>query len=182
MSSKHLVETIWWISGSCSISRRIGKDVRRLSDSKGARTNLKIILKGIMTAEDTLLAIGHGADAIIVPNNEGRQLDSVPSSIKVLPEIVSAVRGRVPSLLIAELRGEATYSKHWRWVRISHSWVVRHHGVSILADRKGVERVLDILERELSRTMTAVDSFAHISLGRIKAGAKIGSNEVLISK
>lgn len=123
-----------------------------------------------MTAEDTLLAIGHGADAIIVPNNEGRQLDSVPSSIKVLPEIVSAVRGRVPSLLIAELRGEATYSKHWRWVRISHSWVVRHHGVSILADRKGVERVLDILERELSRTMTLVGVGCIGSIGREKLG------------
>lgn len=52
-----------------------------------------------MTAEDTLLAIGHGADAIIVSNNEGRQLDSVPSRIEVLPEIVSAVRGRVPVII-----------------------------------------------------------------------------------
>lgn len=37
MSSKHLVETIWWITGSSSISRTIGKDVCRLSDNKGAR-------------------------------------------------------------------------------------------------------------------------------------------------
>ncbi|EGC47312.1 FMN-dependent alpha-hydroxy acid dehydrogenase [Histoplasma capsulatum var. duboisii H88] len=64
-----------------------------------SRTNLKIILKGIMTVEDTLLAIGHGADAIIVSNNEGRQLDSVPSRMEVLPEIVSAVRGRVPVII-----------------------------------------------------------------------------------
>lgn len=54
-------------------------------------TPLPIILKGILTAEDARLALEYGAAGIIVSNHGGRQLDSVPASIEVLPEIVAAV-------------------------------------------------------------------------------------------
>jgi 4-hydroxymandelate oxidase len=57
-------------------------------------TSLPIILKGILTAEDALLAIEHGAAAIIVSNHGGRQLDGAITSIEALPEIVEAVDGR----------------------------------------------------------------------------------------
>lgn len=53
--------------------------------------HLPIILKGILTAEDARLAVEHGVEGIIVSNHGGRQLDGVPASIEVLPEIVDAV-------------------------------------------------------------------------------------------
>ena len=57
-------------------------------------TSMKIVLKGIMTAEDAKLAVEHGADAIVVSNHGGRQLDLVPATIEVLPAIADAVAGR----------------------------------------------------------------------------------------
>jgi isopentenyl diphosphate isomerase/L-lactate dehydrogenase-like FMN-dependent dehydrogenase len=55
---------------------------------------LPIILKGILTAEDALLAVKHGVEGIIVSNHGGRQLDGVPASIEALPAIVEAVNQR----------------------------------------------------------------------------------------
>lgn len=56
-------------------------------------TSLPILLKGILTAEDALLAIEHGVDGIVVSNHGGRQLDGVLSGIEALPEVVEAVNG-----------------------------------------------------------------------------------------
>ena len=56
---------------------------------------LPVVLKGILTAEDARLACEHGAAAIVVSNHGGRQLDGVPATIDVLPEIVEAVAGRI---------------------------------------------------------------------------------------
>ena len=53
-----------------------------------------LLLKGILTAEDALLAIEHGMDGIIVSNHGGRQLDTALASIEALPEIVEAVASR----------------------------------------------------------------------------------------
>jgi len=57
-------------------------------------TSLPILVKGILTAEDAELALHYGADAIIVSNHGGRQLDGALPSIEVLPEVVEAVAGR----------------------------------------------------------------------------------------
>uniref|UniRef100_A0A023FZS9 (S)-2-hydroxy-acid oxidase n=1 Tax=Amblyomma parvum TaxID=251391 RepID=A0A023FZS9_AMBPA len=56
-------------------------------------THLPIVLKGIITAEDAKIAVQRGANAIIVSNHGGRQLDGSPSTIEALPEIVEAVKG-----------------------------------------------------------------------------------------
>jgi L-lactate dehydrogenase (cytochrome) len=53
----------------------------------------KLIVKGILDAEDAKLAVAHGVDAIVVSNHGGRQLDGAPASIDVLPSIVDAVAG-----------------------------------------------------------------------------------------
>jgi L-lactate dehydrogenase (cytochrome) len=55
----------------------------------------KLILKGIMHPDDARAAIDLGADAVIVSNHGGRQLDGAPSSISVLPQIADAVNGRI---------------------------------------------------------------------------------------
>ena len=59
-----------------------------------SESGLPVILKGIVTHEDARLAVEHGADAIIVSNHGGRQLDGVAASLDALPEVVEAVAGR----------------------------------------------------------------------------------------
>ncbi|XP_077997868.1 2-Hydroxyacid oxidase 1-like [Glandiceps talaboti] len=58
-------------------------------------TKLPIVLKGILSAADAKIAVQHGVDAIFVSNHGGRQLDTVPSTIEVLPDIVKAVGDKV---------------------------------------------------------------------------------------
>jgi L-lactate dehydrogenase (cytochrome) len=59
----------------------------------------KLIIKGILDAEDARLAVQHGVDAIVVSNHGGRQLDGAPAAIDVLPSIVDAVAGGTEVLL-----------------------------------------------------------------------------------
>jgi len=65
---------------------------------------LPLVVKGILTAEDALLAVEHGAAAIVVSNHGGRQLDGVPATLDVLPEVVEAVGERVEVLLDGGIR------------------------------------------------------------------------------
>ncbi len=67
-------------------------------------TSLPIILKGILTAEDALLAVEHRVAGIVVSNHGGRQLDGVPPTIEVLPEVVAAVAGRCEVYLDGGIR------------------------------------------------------------------------------
>jgi (S)-2-hydroxy-acid oxidase len=116
-------------------------------------TSMKIILKGIMAPEDAHLAVQHGADAIIVSNHGGRQLDCVPSTIEVLPRIVAAVDGRIPVLFDGGVRRGSDVFKAIALgadlVLIGRPvvWGLGYKG------QEGLEAVVNILERELSRTM-----------------------------
>ena len=65
---------------------------------------MKVILKGIVTAEDAELAVEHGADGIFVSNHGGRAVNSLWSSIDALPGVVNAVRGRVPVFIDSGVR------------------------------------------------------------------------------
>lgn len=67
-------------------------------------TSMPVIVKGILTPEDAVLAADHGAAAIVVSNHGGRQLDSSPASIAVLPEIVDAVGSRVDVVMDGGVR------------------------------------------------------------------------------
>ena len=60
-----------------------------------ARTKMQIWIKGVLTAEDTLLAVEHGCDGVIVSNHGGRQLDGVMPTLDALPECVEAANGRI---------------------------------------------------------------------------------------
>ncbi|TFW34609.1 alpha-hydroxy acid oxidase [Massilia horti] len=88
--AKHLKALTQWIEAQFdpSFDTETVKWVRRIWDRK-------LILKGIMHVDDARLAVDLGADAIIVSNHGGRQLDGAPSSISVLPEIADAVRHRI---------------------------------------------------------------------------------------
>ncbi len=69
-----------------------------------AMTRLPLVVKGILHADDARIAIDHGADAIMVSNHGGRQLDGVPATIDLLPGLARAVGGRVPLLLDGGIR------------------------------------------------------------------------------
>jgi isopentenyl diphosphate isomerase/L-lactate dehydrogenase-like FMN-dependent dehydrogenase len=65
---------------------------------------LPLVLKGILTAEDAILAVEHGAAAVVVSNHGGRQLDGVPATLDVLPEVVEAVGERIEVLFDGGIR------------------------------------------------------------------------------
>jgi 4-hydroxymandelate oxidase len=67
-------------------------------------TRLPLVLKGILTAEDAALAVDHGADAIVVSNHGGRQLDGAVASLDALAEVVDAVHGARPVLFDGGVR------------------------------------------------------------------------------
>lgn len=130
-----------------------------------SQTCMKIILKGIMTGEDAAKAIEAGVDGIIVSNHGGRQLDGTPSTLEVLPEIVAAVNGRFPVMVDGGINQGSDVFKALAlgadlcFIGRAALWGLAYKG------QHGVETVLNILERELSRTMALAGaaSLKHIS-------------------
>lgn len=113
----------------------------------------KLILKGIMVAEDAELAVQAGADAIVVSNHGGRQLDGAPSSIEALPAIVDAVGSRTEVWMDGGIRGGQDVLKAWalgaRGTLIGRAMA---YGLGA-AGEAGVTRALQILHKELDVTM-----------------------------
>jgi 4-hydroxymandelate oxidase len=68
----------------------------RYLDEVRQMIKVPLVVKGILTAEDAVLCLEHGVDAIVVSNHGGRSMDYGPSTLEVLPEIVAAVKGRIP--------------------------------------------------------------------------------------
>jgi isopentenyl diphosphate isomerase/L-lactate dehydrogenase-like FMN-dependent dehydrogenase len=88
-------EAFSWMSQSVS-----WRDVEQLASDSG----LPVLVKGVLTREDAVLACEHGAAGIVVSNHGGRQLDGVSATIDALPEVVEAVAGRVPVLIDGGVR------------------------------------------------------------------------------
>jgi isopentenyl diphosphate isomerase/L-lactate dehydrogenase-like FMN-dependent dehydrogenase len=65
---------------------------------------LPLVVKGVLTAEDATLAVEHGAAGIVVSNHGGRQLDGVPATLDVLPEVAEAIGGRAEVYLDGGIR------------------------------------------------------------------------------
>jgi (S)-2-hydroxy-acid oxidase len=76
------------------------RDIEGLASMSG----LPVLVKGVLTSEDALLACESGAAGVVVSNHGGRQLDGVPASIEALPEVVEAVGGRIPVLMDGGIR------------------------------------------------------------------------------
>jgi 4-hydroxymandelate oxidase len=117
-------------------------------------TDLKIVLKGILHPEDAKLAVRHGADAVLVSNHGGRQLDTVPATIDLLTAIVDAVDGRIPLLLDGGIRRGTDVLKA---LALGASAVAIGRPVLwglALDGEAGVERVLEMLRSELDRAVT----------------------------
>ncbi|HVK32378.1 MAG TPA: alpha-hydroxy acid oxidase [Burkholderiaceae bacterium] len=113
----------------------------------------KLILKGIMEVEDAKLAAQHGADAIVVSNHGGRQLDGAPSSIHALPAIVEAVGDQIEVWMDGGIRSGQDVLKAWalgaRGTMIGRAMA---YGLGAMGEA-GVTKALQILHKELDVTM-----------------------------
>jgi L-lactate dehydrogenase (cytochrome) len=113
----------------------------------------KLILKGIMDVDDARIAADCGADAVIVSNHGGRQLDSAPSAISVLPDIVAAVGHRIEVHMDSGIRTGQDILKALalgaKGVYVGRSYL---YGLGAMGE-EGVTKSLTILRNELDLTM-----------------------------
>ena len=124
-------------------------DVRRLRDA----TQLPVILKGVLTAEDSERSVQAGMSAIIVSNHGGRQLDHVGATIEALPECVQAASGKIPVLVDGGFRRGTDILKALALgataIGIGRPYL---WGLSCFGQR-GVSRILDLMRIELALDM-----------------------------
>jgi isopentenyl diphosphate isomerase/L-lactate dehydrogenase-like FMN-dependent dehydrogenase len=112
-----------------------------------------IIIKGVLTAEDARRSIDEGASAIVVSNHGGRQLDHVPASLQVLPEIVAAVNGQIEVLMDGGVRRGSDVIKAIclgaRAVLVGRAYA---YGLAA-GGPAGVARAIGMLRTEMDRTL-----------------------------
>jgi isopentenyl diphosphate isomerase/L-lactate dehydrogenase-like FMN-dependent dehydrogenase len=112
-----------------------------------------IVVKSVLTGDDARRAIDHGADAVVVSNHGGRQLDCVSATLKVLPEIVKAVNGQVEVLLDGGVRRGGDIVKAVclgaRACLVGRAYA---YGLAA-AGEGGVTRAIEILRTDLERTL-----------------------------
>lgn len=136
--------------------------VARIRDMWGG----KLILKGILDPEDARIAADFGADAIVVSNHGGRQLDGALSAIRMLPHIVEAVGDRVEIHMDSGIRSGQDILKalalgaHATWS--GRAWI---HGLGAMGEA-GVTKALEILRKELDVTMALCGERDVKNLGR----------------
>jgi isopentenyl diphosphate isomerase/L-lactate dehydrogenase-like FMN-dependent dehydrogenase len=125
-----------------------------------------LLIKGILTAEDARACVEHGIDGIVVSNHGGRSLDYGPSTLEVLPEILDAVRGRIPVIMDGGIRCGSDVFKALalgaRAVCVGRvpRWALAAYGA------EGVQRVLQILQKEFILTMAQAGTPDLESVGR----------------
>jgi isopentenyl diphosphate isomerase/L-lactate dehydrogenase-like FMN-dependent dehydrogenase len=137
------------ITGMLEASMTAWKDISWIREAwKGP-----IVIKGVHTGEDARRAVDEGADAIVVSNHGGRQLDGVSATIRALPEIVAAVGGRTEVLLDSGIRSGGDIAKALclgaRAVLVGRAYA---YGLAA-GGGPGVTRAIEILRTGLVRTM-----------------------------
>ena len=119
-------------------------------------SSLPLVLKGIMTAEDAMLAVDHGVDAIVVSNHGARQLDRTPAPIDVLEEVVDAIDGRAEIWVDGGVR---------RGLDVAIALAIGARAVLLgrpvlwalaTAGEAGVARALEILREEVEIALTLI--------------------------
>ena len=134
-------------------------------------TDQKIVVKGLVTREDAALAVQNGVDAVWVSNHGGRAEGSGRATIDALPEIVTAVGGRVPVIVDGGFRrGSDIFKGIARGadavaVGRPYLWGLGAFG------QPGVERVLEILRNELAITMRLAGTPSLASIGASSVGS-----------
>jgi L-lactate dehydrogenase (cytochrome) len=140
----------------CSdVSELLASTVITWSDFSWIRDAWKgpVVVKGIHTADDARCAIDAGADALVVSNHGGRQLDGVPGSLRALPEVIAAANGRVEVMVDGGIRRGSDIVKALclgaRAVLVgrAYAWALGAAG------GPGVDRAIAILRTDIDRTL-----------------------------
>ena len=138
------------------------------SDLRWIRETWKgpIVVKGVMTGEDARRAVAEGADAVVVSNHGGRQLDGVAATLRVLPEVVAAVNGQIEVLMDGGVRRGGDIVKALclgaRAVLVGRAYA---YGLGA-AGGAGVARSIEILRTDLIRTLKLLGCASVTELGR----------------
>ena len=125
----------------------------KLVDQLKKTIKMKLVLKGLETREDAALAVEHGADGIIVSNHGGRAEETYRATIEDLPEVIEAVKGRIPVMIDGGIRRGTDVFKALAMgasavgIGRPYLWGLGAFG------QPGVEAVLDILHREFQLAM-----------------------------
>jgi L-lactate dehydrogenase (cytochrome) len=125
-----------------------------------------IVIKGVLTAEDAKRSLDYGAAAVVVSNHGGRQLDGVPASLQVLPEIVEEVRDRAEVLMDSGIRRGSDIVKA---ICLGARAVVcgRAYAYGLAASGEaGVTRSLEMLRADLERCLKLVGCSSVSALNR----------------
>ncbi|HML16531.1 MAG TPA: alpha-hydroxy acid oxidase [Bryobacteraceae bacterium] len=116
-------------------------------------TQMKLMIKGVLTREDAALAVEHGADGVVCSNHGGRAMDDGRASIEALPEVLDGAAGRIPVFFDSGVRRGSDAFKALAMgakavgIGRPYLWGLGSFG------QAGVERVIDILRAELTLTM-----------------------------
>jgi L-lactate dehydrogenase (cytochrome) len=125
-----------------------------------------IVAKGVITGEDARRAIDAGADAVVVSNHGGRQLDGAPATLRVLPEVVAAVNGRVDVLMDGGIRRGSHVVKALclgaKAVLIGRAYA---YGLAA-AGEPGVTRAIEILRTDIVRVLKLLGCASTADLDR----------------
>ncbi|OWY11084.1 MULTISPECIES: alpha-hydroxy acid oxidase [Thioclava] len=136
--------------------------IKQLMDMWGG----KVILKGILSEEDAEMAAATGADAIVVSNHGGRQLDGALSSIRMLPKIVNAVGDKTEVWLDSGIRSGQDVLKALalgaKGVMIGRAYV---YGLGAMGE-PGVTKALEVIQKELDTSMALCGKRRIADLGR----------------
>ena len=139
-------------------------------------TELPILLKGALHPEDARIAVRHGVNGLLLSNHGGRQLDTVPATIELLPEFAAAVGEQIPVLLDGGIRRGTDIVKALALgaaaVGVGRPVV---WGLAVAGER-GAVRVLEILREELDHTLAlcGVNGFAELSPALVRPAAGYG--------
>jgi isopentenyl diphosphate isomerase/L-lactate dehydrogenase-like FMN-dependent dehydrogenase len=116
-------------------------------------SKIPVVVKGIMAAEDTELAVKHGLSGVIVSNHGGRQLDQVGATIEALPECVKAANGKIPVLVDGGFRRGTDMFKALA-LGASAVGIGRPYLWGLAAfGQPGVVRIIEILRAEMAAVM-----------------------------
>ena len=126
----------------------------------------KIVVKGVHIGDDARRAIDVGADAVVVSNHGGRQLDDVHATIRALPEVVAAVKGQIEVLVDGGIRSGSDVAKALclgaRAVLVGRAYA---YGLGA-AGEAGVRRAVEILRADLLRTIKLLGCASTSALDR----------------
>ena len=144
---------------SASVSWR---DIEWIADA----TKLPVLLKGVLTREDTVLAVEHGAAGVIVSNHGGRQLDGVPATLDALGEVADAAAGRVEVLFDGGVR-RGTDAVKALALGAKAVLIGRPAMWGLAADGEaGVHRVLTLLQDEIATSLALLGCTRPDEVGR----------------